>query len=89
MQRLRLRITGRVQGVCYRANACKAAQRFGVTGWVRNLKDGSVEAELEGLEPAVQAMRAWCQQGPAGARVDKVEELPPTDAPPYDGFEIV
>ncbi len=70
--RARLRVTGRVQGVWYRASTRREAQRLGVRGWVRNRPDGSVEADVEGAEAQVQALIAWCRGGPPHARVDDV-----------------
>jgi len=72
--RLRLRITGRVQGVWYRGATEREATRRGVCGWVRNLPDGSVEALLEGPPEAVRDLAAWCRKGPSGARVARVVE---------------
>jgi acylphosphatase len=79
--RLRLRVTGRVQGVWYRGATAAEARRLGVAGWVRNLPDGSVEALIEGEPAAVRALAAWCRTGPPGARVVDVSEQPePIDA---------
>lgn len=66
-------VSGRVQGVWFRASARDEAQRLGLQGWVRNLPDGRVEAVLEGEEQALQQMLGWCQAGPPGARVDHAE----------------
>ncbi len=76
--RFRLRIEGKVQGVFYRKSAQIRALGLHLTGWVRNLPDGSVEAEIEGEREACQAMIAWCNQGPPNAWVRKVavEEVP-------------
>lgn len=65
-------VTGRVQGVFYRASALEEAQRLGLTGWVRNLPDGGVEAVAEGPREAVEGFVAWCREGPPAARVDDV-----------------
>ena len=67
-----LRITGRVQGVGYRWSLCAEAETLGLTGWVRNRRDGSVEALIHGPEANVTALIAWAQRGPAAARVDAV-----------------
>jgi len=69
----RVLIKGLVQGVYFRAGTKKTAARYAVTGWVRNNKDGSVEAVFEGQKEDVERAIAWCKDGPPGARVDKVE----------------
>lgn len=71
-----IRVTGRVQGVSFRAYAERQAQRLGVTGWVRNEPDGSVAAHAEGEPAAVEAFVDWCREGPSYARVDGVEVTP-------------
>lgn len=72
MRTARLRITGRVQGVGYRAWAIETAERFGLRGWVRNRADGSVEALITGEEDAVAAMIEACREGPYAARVGDI-----------------
>ncbi len=67
-----LKVTGRVQGVGFRYHAIKTARELGVTGWVRNRRDGSVEAVVQGTPEAVEAMIAWAQHGPPGAMVTDV-----------------
>jgi len=67
-----LRISGRVQGVGYRAWALAAAQRLGLRGWVRNRMDGTVEALVIGADASVAAMIAACREGPIAARVSEV-----------------
>lgn len=66
-------VSGRVQGVFYRSNTKRQAQLRGLTGYVRNLPDGRVEAVLEGEEEIVKDMIAWCRKGPEYAHVEKVE----------------
>jgi len=76
-------VSGRVQGVYYRASTQQQARRLAVAGWVRNRPDGSVEAWLEGAPDAVEALLAWMRRGPAGARVTDItvtETLPQNDA---------
>jgi acylphosphatase len=85
--RLRVIVRGRVQGVFFRMTCAREARAQGVSGSVRNLPDGSVEAVLEGSGPAVQAMVEWCRQGPPGAHVDSVDV---SAEPPLglEGFSI-
>jgi len=66
-------ITGRVQGVGYRAWAANRATQMGLKGWVRNRRDGSVEALVAGPSEAVDRMVAWARQGPPSSAVDAVE----------------
>ena len=73
-----LRIEGRVQGVFYRASLIDEARRLGLAGWVRNRRDGSVEAVVQGPPDAVQALIDWAHQGPPRAQVERVEV---TEAP--------
>jgi acylphosphatase len=67
-----LHVTGRVQGVAFRAATQQEAERLGVTGWVRNEPDGSVAGHFEGDADAVEAMVDWCREGPGPARVQRV-----------------
>ena len=71
--RVELRVTGRVQGVFYRAGTQRRATELGLAGWVCNLPDGSVEAVAEGPRPACEALVEYCRRGPSGARVDGIE----------------
>ncbi len=86
--RAHLWITGRVQGVNFRYYTRQQAVRLGLTGWVRNLWDGRVEAIFEGDEPRVRQMVKWCHSGPSAARVIDVEVVwePPTEA--FDDFDV-
>jgi acylphosphatase len=68
-----LKITGKVQGVWYRGSACNKARELGLRGFVRNLPDGSVYAEVEGEAVAVESFIAWCWEGPPLARVGNIE----------------
>ncbi|MCD6278115.1 MAG: acylphosphatase [Desulfurococcales archaeon] len=73
MVRAHLRIYGLVQGVFFRSTMKQVANRLGVTGWVRNLPDGSVEAVVEGPEDKVEEIIRWAHRGPPLARVEKVD----------------
>ncbi|MFQ3318570.1 MAG: acylphosphatase [Natronomonas sp.] len=85
--RVHVFVSGRVQGVYYRANTREAARERGVGGWVRNLDDGRVEAVFEGKEAAVDGMVEWCHTGSPQARVEDVEvEYGTPDG--HSGFEI-
>jgi acylphosphatase len=81
-------IQGRVQGVCFRMETHRAARRYGVSGWARNLPDGSVEAVFEGTRQQVEQILEWCRKGPPFARVDKVDVKRKSAAGKFDGFSI-
>jgi acylphosphatase len=78
MRRIRAIVSGRVQGVSYRASTAHEARRLGLVGWVKNRADGTVELEAEGPDGNIAAILAWCHQGPPAARVSHVvvDELP-------------
>jgi acylphosphatase len=75
MDRIRrhVHLSGLVQGVFFRASTAEQARMGHVDGWVRNLPGGDVEAVFEGREQDVERIIAWCHEGPAGARVDRVD----------------
>jgi acylphosphatase len=79
-------VTGRVQGVAFRAYCQQEATRCGVTGWVRNQPDGSVAAHFEGPATAVERMVGWCREGPSYAVVTGVDVRPtqPTGAARFE-----
>ncbi|GAA5025619.1 acylphosphatase [Microbacterium fluvii] len=87
MRRVHVIVRGEVQGVGYRYTLRMVATQEGVAGWVRNLRDGTVEAELEAHDDAVDAVLAWMAQGPPGSRVSgaSVSELTPEGT---RGFEV-
>ncbi|WP_144785851.1 acylphosphatase [Microbacterium sp. BH-3-3-3] len=75
MRTATMTVSGRVQGVGFRYSLQVEAERLGVGGWVRNRRDGSVEAFLAGDPDAVETVIAWAHDGPAGARVDDVDVI--------------
>ena len=89
VQTIQLRITGRVQGVGYREALRSEAARLGVTGWVRNRADGSVEALVQGSGEALAQLLAWARRGPPAARVEQVASAPaePGLLRTYERFE--
>jgi len=80
----RLVVTGRVQGVGFRAHLTREARADGVTGWVRNRLDGTVEAVVQGPAAAVERVIAWAHKGPPAGRVDHVRIDPA--AGKFEGF---
>jgi len=89
MKRIRVVVRGRVQGVGFRMAAHQKAQSLALRGWVRNQRDGSVEAEFHGDDAQVDAMIAWCSQGPPLARVNDVQTVPIQAATDYKNFQII
>ena len=87
--RARLVISGRVQGVYFRASARDVAQARRLSGWVRNCYDGDVEAVVEGEEDAVQAFIAWCHDGPPGAHVSAIQVTAEPYIGEFHGFHIL
>ncbi len=81
-------ISGRVQGVFFRAETQKAAGRIGVTGWVRNRPDGTVEAVFEGDASRVDEVLDWCWNGSPMSKVSEVQVAWETFAGEYDTFSV-
>ena len=81
-----LSIHGYVQGVSFRYHFREQAQRLGISGWVRNLSDGSVEAMIAGSPASVEAMISWARVGPAAAQVERVEVSAAEGT--FAGFEL-
>jgi acylphosphatase len=89
MMRARLIVSGRVQGVYFRASAREVAQAQRLAGWVRNRYDGDVETTVEGQEGAVRAFIDWCHDGPPGAHVTAVQVTIEAFTGEFHGFHIV
>ena len=83
-----IRVSGRVQGVGYRALLRHSARKLGVNGWVRNRTDGTVEAVLQGSQEAVDALIAWARRGPPGSQVADVADVAVEDKADFSGFEL-
>ncbi len=88
VKRVHVFVSGRVQGVFFRSNTKAKAEQLGIKGWVRNLKDGRVEAVFEGDDKEVEEMIEWCKKGPVYAKVEKVEVIPENYKGEFKGFEI-
>jgi acylphosphatase len=90
MDTRRIRVKGRVQGVGFRYALRDEAERLGLTGWVRNRADGSVEALVQGEVRAIERLVAWARRGPPAAHVTAVEDEPTGlhGERPYARFEI-
>jgi acylphosphatase len=88
VKRVRVTVSGRVQGVFFRTSCAEEARRREVAGWIRNMRDGRVEAAFEGLEADVDALISWSRHGPSGARVEGIEVLP-EPVTGENGFRIV
>lgn len=89
MKRIRAIICGRVQGVFFRHNTKKVADKLSVKGWVRNNPDNSVEIVAEGSDDTIDKLIEWCRKGPIGAKVDKLdikEEKPKNE---FKNFSII
>lgn len=81
-------ISGKVQGVFFRAETRRAALAKGVNGWVKNQPDGTVEAVFEGPEEAVVSMLEWCKKGSPGSRVKDIDVSWDADQKAFSGFDI-
>ena len=86
--RARIVVSGRVQGVFFRYTMAQEAECRQVKGWVKNCRDGTVEAVLEGEEEKIEGLISWCRQGPPGAVVRKVEVEWQECSGEFDSFSI-
>jgi acylphosphatase len=89
MTRAHVYVRGRVQGVFFRASTKDRALTLGVTGWVKNCLDGSVEAVFEGKKDLVDKIVNWCRKGPAGARVEQTDVSWEDFTGEFDAFSVV
>jgi acylphosphatase len=89
LKQLQLMVKGRVQGVYFRASAQREARRLGLTGWVKNRADGSVEILAEGEEVAIRDLYGWAQKGPGAARVDRVDSRWRSYSGEFPDFRII
>lgn len=80
--------SGKVQGVFFRSNTQQKAQELGVSGWVRNLQDGRVEAVFEGDEEKIEKIMQWCRKGPEYAAVKDMEVTDEQYKGEFNGFSI-
>ncbi|MFP3984785.1 MAG: acylphosphatase [Candidatus Bathyarchaeia archaeon] len=86
--RAHILVSGRVQGVFFRAEARQRARKHNVAGWIRNLSDGRVEAVFEGEKDDVEKMLEFCKRGPSGARVSHTEVSWEAYAGKFEDFRI-
>lgn len=81
-------VSGKVQGVFYRENTRKTAEKLGVAGWVKNLRDGRVEAVFEGEKPVVEKMVNWARKGPIWAKIEALDVVWEDYTGEFNSFEI-
>lgn len=89
LKQLQLFVRGRVQGVYFRASTQREARRLGLTGWVRNRADGSLEIVVEGEEVQIRELHGWAQKGPSAARVERVDTRWRSYTGEYPDFRIL
>lgn len=87
-ERITLLVSGKVQGVSYRASTAEAAQRLDLKGYARNLSDGRVEVVAEGAGEALVALEQWCRKGPPAAQVTSVESEKATATGEFHSFDV-
>jgi acylphosphatase len=81
-------VSGKVQGVCFRMETKRVAENYGLSGWVRNNRNGTVEAVFEGEKGDVASAVDWCREGPPYSRVVKVDVEQENYSGEYEGFEV-
>jgi len=88
MPTIHLIVSGKVQGVFFRATAKDVADEIGITGWVKNAEDGNVEAMAKGTQEQLQKFIDWCKKGPPKAVVTDVK-IAPADEQVFDQFNVI
>lgn len=88
MEHFNIRISGKVQGVFFRASTQKRARELGITGWVKNEQDGTVYLEAEGETEQLEALTKWCNTGPERAEVEDVKVEREDKLKGFNGFEV-
>jgi acylphosphatase len=88
MHRVHLIVSGRVQGVFFRQHTVERARGLGLTGWVKNCRDGTVEVMAEGKQEQLQKLVDWCHRGPRGAVVTKVQVAWEPGKGEFDDFDV-
>jgi acylphosphatase len=89
MKRLHLKIYGKVQGVYFRSSAQGRARKLGLSGWVKNMPDGTVETIAEGEEENLNEYLQWCKNGPSSAWVEEVKKKWEEPTGEFKGFNII
>ena len=87
--RIHLVVEGRVQGVWYRDSTRRKAHELGLTGWVKNMRDGNVEIVIEGAEESIAELKKWCYDGPPNAVVTGIKETIEEFKGEFSSFDIV
>jgi acylphosphatase len=87
MRTVSIRVSGRVQGVYFRASTKEKADELGISGWVKNERDGSVYIEAQAAEAALEKFIEWCKRGPSHAKVETFD-LREIESKSFSGFEI-
>ncbi len=89
LKQLQLVVRGRVQGVFFRASTQREARRLGLSGWVKNRPDGTMEVLVEGEETSIRELYSWAQKGPGAARVERVDARWRSFTGEFPDFRIV
>ena len=81
-------VSGKVQGVCFRMETKRVAERYNVSGWVRNNRNGTVEAVFEGEKDDIASVIEWCKKGPSHSKVSRVDITEENYTGKFRGFDI-